>query len=56
MKTKYKIVLVVIIISTAIFGAYQSIMYQCSALPVFMETPLQPDLGRCLVIWENMEN
>ena len=36
-----------------VFGAHQYLMYQCGMLPVFMETPRNPNLWNCLEIWEN---
>lgn len=52
MKTR-KLILIGIIVPSIIFGTYQSIMYQCETLPVFVETPRNPNLWKCLGIWEH---
>lgn len=53
MKCRSKIILIVIILTIAIIGTYQSLMYQCGTLSIFMETPRDPNLWNCLEIWEN---
>ncbi len=53
MKTRYKIIIVGIALTSIVFGTYQSLMYQCGTLPIFMETPKTPNLWNCLEIWEN---
>ncbi|MGY5147907.1 MAG: hypothetical protein ACW9W4_07910 [Candidatus Nitrosopumilus sp. bin_7KS] len=52
MKTRYKIIIIGIVLATTIFGTYQSLMYQCGTLPIYMETPKNPNLWHCLEIWE----
>jgi hypothetical protein len=52
MKTRYKIIIVGIVLTTIVFGTHQSLMHQCGTLPVFMETPRNPNLWNCLEIWE----
>ena len=53
MKTRLKIILTGIILTFGIFGAYQSIMYQCENIPMFAQTPANPTLLKCLSIWEH---
>ena len=53
MKNKYKIILVGIILSIISFGVSQYVMYECTTMPIFMETPYNPTLWKCLEIWEN---
>lgn len=53
MKTKLKFIIIGIVLTSIVFGTYQSLMYQCGTLPVFMETPRNPNLWNCLEIWEN---
>jgi hypothetical protein len=53
MKTRYKIIIVGIVLTTIIFGTHQYLMYQCGTLPIFMQTPRSPNLWNCLEIWEN---
>lgn len=51
---KTKILLVIgLVAASVVFGTYQLLMYQCSTLPIFVETPYQPDLWKCLKIWEH---
>ena len=52
MKTRLLIILG-IVLTSIVFGTYQSLMYSCGTLPVFMETPYSPTLWKCLDIWEN---
>ena len=49
----HHIVISGIIIAIAGFGTYQYLMYDCSTLPVFSETPYTPSIWKCLEIWEN---
>ena len=42
--------------ASLIFGTYQYIMYQCETLPVYVETPRNPNLWTCLQIWELSED
>ena len=53
MKTRYKIIIVGIVLTAIVFGTYQSLMIQCETLSVFMETPRNPNLWSCLEIWGN---
>ena len=53
MKTRYKIIIVVIILTAIVFASYQYLMYGCGTMPVFMETPRMPNLWSCLEIWEH---
>lgn len=52
MKTRLLIILG-IVLTAIVFGTHQSLMYSCGTLPVFMETPRNPNLWNCLEIWEN---
>ncbi len=56
MKTRFKIVILAIIIATIIIGSYQYLMFQCGTLAVFMETPRTPNFWKCLEIWQNTSN
>jgi len=56
MKTRYKIIIVGIVLPTIVFGTHTSLMAQCGTLPVFMETPRMPNLWSCLEIWENQSD
>ncbi|MEX0863179.1 hypothetical protein [Nitrosopumilus sp.] len=56
MKTRTLILIVGIILTSIIFGTYQSILYQCGTMPVFMETPRSPTLWKCLDIWKHQSN
>ena len=53
MKTRTKVIIIGIVLTTTIFGIQQSLLYQCGTLPIFMETPRTPNLWNCLEIWEN---
>jgi len=56
MKTRYKIIIVGIVLATIVFGTHTYLMAQCETLPVFMETPRMPNLWNCLEIWENQSD
>ena len=51
---KLKLLVIAGIISVVVpLGAYQYLMYDCSTLPIFTETPYNSTLGKCLEIWQN---
>ena len=51
MKTLF-LIIIGIVLASIVFGTYQSLMYQCGTLSVFMETPRNPNLWNCLEIWK----
>ena len=51
MKTRL-LIIVGIIAVILIIGTHQSLLYQCGTLPIYMETPRNPNLWNCLEIWE----
>ena len=55
-KTRYKIIIIGIVLASIVFGTHQYLMYQCGTLPVFMETPRSPNLWNCLEILENQSD
>jgi len=55
MKTRIKIIIVGIVLTTIVFGTHQSLMYQCGTLPIFMQTPRSPNLWNCLEIWSESD-
>lgn len=52
-KTRLKVIVIGIILASVSFGTYQSVMYTCGTMPVFMETPREPTLWKCLDIWKH---
>ena len=55
MKTRL-LIIIGIILTSIIFGTYQSIMYQCGTMPVFVETPRNPTLWKCLDMWKHQSS
>ena len=55
MKTNFKVIIIVIVLSSIPFGAYQYFMYDCGTLPVFMHTPSTPTIWKCMEIWKHQE-
>lgn len=52
MKTRF-LIIIGIVMASIVFGTYQSLMYNCGTMPVFMETPNKPTLWKCLDIWKH---
>ncbi len=53
MKTRTKLIIIGIVLAFTVFGTHQYLIYECGKLPVFMKTPYNPTLWKCLEIWEN---
>ena len=53
MKTNFKVMIIVIVLASIPFGAYQYFMYECETLPVFMHTPSTPTIWKCMEIWKH---